>query len=378
MEEQKTFLTEAQVPAQASAVSDAAPQPPPRQVMSHVVELSKKHQAVRNIYQYPSVQNLKCEVGLAKSGDWRFQVPWRFQKGDLGDGPLQGMPHVGIGHRRPAPQGNKNTRQRNLVCHRTASLLGGKAVPRTALEAAAQNQLQQPPPPPPPPQPKPPPPATPHVAAAEAVRSSPKAQQEEKSEPRPVVKRGGRGSSASHQEQLRHHVSVVGSLPRLSRTTGGSTSYASTFTSSQLPPSSVPSRPAVPGKPHVLVPLYPPSSTAPAPVPDEPPVSDAGRDSSSYAAYDNMTSVSQRTPQTQTPASRRHHHHHHHHGGSSVKYAAGIAALEEGLRAETTRKQRVEQELGQLRERQERLFAQLLPHERDELQMKMLQQGLKK
>eukprot|EP01065_Artemidia_motanka_P025929 TRINITY_DN30870_c0_g1_i1.p1 TRINITY_DN30870_c0_g1~~TRINITY_DN30870_c0_g1_i1.p1 ORF type:complete len:381 (+),score=56.17 TRINITY_DN30870_c0_g1_i1:54-1196(+) len=365
MEPPKTFLTEANIPV--SEVSAAAKTPAAAVAPVAPQRVERRPQAVRNIYEYPSVQNLKCEVGLARKGEWRFQVPWRFQRGDLGDGLQQGPPRLGPGHRRPAPVGNKNTRQRNVVWHGTASLLG-KA--NASAEAAAAMAAQRPPAIPheplrlgPPETPAALPPPTPLTRSALSAAESSDLHRAGSG-----LRGSGRRSSASMREQLRHQVSVVGSMSgdRLPSTSSQCAStYGCSTRSGRAPLSRTrgsSDAPAIPGKPHVLVPLRPPPAGAPPPLPEYPPGSEVA--DSILAEYENMTSVSQRTPQTQTPSR------------SGMRYSAGLAALEEGLRRETSRKVFVEQELGKLRERQERLFAQLLPHEREELSAKMRQEGM--
>eukprot|EP01064_Diplonema_japonicum_P032309 TRINITY_DN602_c4_g1_i2.p1 TRINITY_DN602_c4_g1~~TRINITY_DN602_c4_g1_i2.p1 ORF type:complete len:286 (+),score=10.82 TRINITY_DN602_c4_g1_i2:58-915(+) len=100
----------------------------------------------------------------------------------------------------------------------------------------------------------------------------------------------------------------------------------------------------------IEVPLQPPTPSAPPPIPCTPIASSVVSNSS---AYDNLTSVSLRTPQT---------------SAHSTNLQSGINRLQKNLLEEQSYKKEVQDELKSLKVRQEALIAVLSPTEREELQ----------
>eukprot|EP01062_Namystynia_karyoxenos_P003446 TRINITY_DN11231_c0_g1_i1.p1 TRINITY_DN11231_c0_g1~~TRINITY_DN11231_c0_g1_i1.p1 ORF type:complete len:401 (+),score=96.27 TRINITY_DN11231_c0_g1_i1:96-1205(+) len=359
--EKQTFLTETHLESR----SGDGPTPAPSGAQQPLPQPTYPHRPVRNIYEFPSVQSLKCECAQAKHGDARLRVPWRFQRGDLGDGLRQGPPRMGLAHRRPAPEGNANTRQRNVVWHGAASLLNAAAaegakraqkqplLPPVAAPSAPQSEAAAPP-------------FTPTAPGDSAHSTAPAS-----SASCTPLRSSGRRSSAAAAQQMRHQVSVCGPPASAARSNSRRALSSSACCSCDAtPPSPAPAAPrpthldaeAVGGR-FLLGSLGPPPPGAPSPLPSLPPASEVA--GSSAAAYENMTSVSQRTPQMSTASTRSQYPQHHHSHAS--RRQAGIVALEEGLRQEVVQKQRVEQALQELKQRQEKLLAQLLPGEREQL-----------
>eukprot|EP01063_Lacrimia_lanifica_P017966 TRINITY_DN24941_c0_g1_i1.p1 TRINITY_DN24941_c0_g1~~TRINITY_DN24941_c0_g1_i1.p1 ORF type:complete len:395 (+),score=98.49 TRINITY_DN24941_c0_g1_i1:145-1329(+) len=106
------------------------------------------------------------------------------------------------------------------------------------------------------------------------------------------------------------------------------------------------------------VPLGPPAFDAPPPVPSSPPASTVCE--SHLSQYDNLTSVSMRTPQTSRMTSQR---------------GRGLSQLERSLQREEGKKRAVEKELTALRIRQEALINALSRTQKDELTKKLMEVG---
>eukprot|EP01059_Diplonema_ambulator_P032538 TRINITY_DN6420_c1_g1_i1.p1 TRINITY_DN6420_c1_g1~~TRINITY_DN6420_c1_g1_i1.p1 ORF type:complete len:300 (+),score=45.93 TRINITY_DN6420_c1_g1_i1:37-900(+) len=280
--EKTVFITEVGVPE---------PGPPGPVVSEQLRVVDQSKRLVKNIYDFPSVQNLKVENG--------HNMPFRYKIKPPGRAPVFRM-----------AQGKRLTNQsmrmgRHHMIFNTGIATGGGGLPCEEVRKEMSCRL-------------------------------------------PIVRDGGLVRVAAEGgEEAVPRLPVAKSVPPSLCSSVMAASTPEKIVRERLSKHSISGIEARSG---IELSRAPPTPNAPPPIPNTPIASTIVSNSS---VYDNLTSVSLRTPQTST---------------CSSKLQSGINRLTRDLLQEEAYKQEVQKELQSLKQRQEAIIAALTREEREELQ----------